>query len=267
MSPPSADDVLATRGPRLEPRNGRAAAPHQGAPLGVVRLPGLTPYRPLWKRQQALAAARSRNEIADLLLLLEHPHVYTNGRRGRREHLLVTEATLAALGARYVEVDRGGDITYHGPGQLVGYAIIDLTSARMSVRSYVRALEEVLVQTAAEFEVEATTVPGYTGVWVGDAKLGAIGVKVSRNVTYHGFAFNVDPDLSYFSRIVACGIPDRGVTSLARLLGHPLDIDEVVPVCARAFAKVFGCQLHWEERKRAQQLAAAGDDPDCAERD
>lgn len=222
-----------------------APAPRPGAPLDVIRLSGLTPYLPLWQRQQALAAARSRHEIDDRLLLLEHPHIYTNGRGGRREHLLVDEATLAACGARYVEVDRGGDITYHGPGQLVGYAILDLNAAGLSVRAYVRGLEQVLVQTAAHFGVRATTVPGYTGVWVGDAKLAAIGVKVSRNVTYHGFAFNVDPDLSYFRRIVACGIPDRDVTSLARRLGHPLTIDEVAPVCARAFAGEFGYDLRW----------------------
>lgn len=222
-----------------------ATAPLLAEPLDVVRLPGLAPYRPLWKRQQSLAAARSRNEIADLLLLLEHPHVYTNGRRSRREHLLVTEEELAALGACYIEADRGGDITYHGPGQLVGYAIIDLNSARMSVRSYVRGLEQVLIRTAAEFEVRATAVPGYTGIWVGDAKLGAIGVKVSRNVTYHGFAFNVDPDLAYFSHIVPCGLADRGVTSLSRLLGHRVTVDEVAPICAQAFAEEFGLELRW----------------------
>lgn len=251
----------------METLNMRATASWRGAPLEAVRLPGLTPYHPLWKRQQALAAARRRNEIDDLLLLLEHPHVYTNGRRGRREHLLVTQTTLARLGASYLEVDRGGDITYHGPGQLVGYAIVDLDRARLGVRTYVRALEQVLVRTAAQLGVAATVVPGYTGVWVGDAKLGAIGVKVSRHVTYHGFAFNVDPDLSYFGRIVPCGIPDRSVTSLARLLGHALTVDEVVPICARAFAELFGCELRWVERKLARQLADAGDDPGYAKRD
>lgn len=247
---------------------GRGATPPlRDAPLDVIRLPGLTPYLPLWKRQQALAAARARNEIDDLLLLLEHPHVYTNGRGGRREHLLVDEATLATLGARYVEVDRGGDITYHGPGQLVGYAIIDLAAARMSVRAYVRGLEQMLIRTAAEFGVRATAVPGYTGVWVGDTKLGAIGVKVSRNVTYHGFAFNVGPDLSYFRRIVACGIPDRGVTSLARLLGHPLTIDEVAPVCARAFAEEFGGHLRWGWRDLAWLHAQSEHGMERAERE
>jgi lipoate-protein ligase B len=228
----------------METRDTRSPAPLRGEPLDVVRLPGLTPYLPLWTRQQALAAARRRNEIDDLLFLLEHPHIYTNGRRGRREHL-IAEASLAALGAGYIAVDRGGDITYHGPGQLVGYAIVDLTRARLGVRTYVHGLEQVLIRTAAQFDVKATTVAPYTGVWVGDAKLGAIGVKVSRNVTCHGFAFNVDPDLTYFSHIVPCGIPNRGVTSLARLLGRSVAVDEVVPVCARAFAEEFGFDLRW----------------------
>jgi lipoyl(octanoyl) transferase len=214
--------------------------------MDVVRLPGLTPYCPLWEEQQALAAARRRNEIDDLLLLLEHPHVYTNGRRGKPEHLLVDEETLATLGASYIEVDRGGDITYHGPGQLVGYAIVDLARAGLGVRAYVRALEEVLVRTAAHFKVRATTITGFPGIWIGDAKLGAIGVKVSRSVTYHGFSLNVDPDLSHFSRIVPCGLPDRDVTSLSQQLGHPVAIDDVVPVCAQAFAEVFGVELRYE---------------------
>jgi lipoyl(octanoyl) transferase len=213
--------------------------------LDVVRLPGLTPYPPMWERQRALAAARQQQRIEDLLVLLEHPHVYTNGRGGRREHLLVDEATLARLGAEYVEIDRGGDLTYHGPGQLVGYAIIDLDAAGLGVRPYVRGLEQVLVRTAAHFGVEATTLPGYTGVWVGNEKLAAIGVRVSRGVTYHGFALNVDPDLSYFDSIVPCGIPDRGVTSLACLLGRDVTVDEVAPICAHAFAEVFELDLQW----------------------
>lgn len=217
--------------------------------LDVIRLPGLTPYQPLWERQRALAAARGRGEIGDLLLLLEHSHVYTNGRRGRREHLLDSEATLAALGASYLEVDRGGDITYHGPGQLVGYPIVDLAQARLGVRAYVRALEQALAQTAAEVGVAASTIPGLPGIWVGEAKLGAIGVKVSRGVTHHGFALNVDPDLSWFQRIVACGLPGRSVTSLAQVLDQPVAVSDVVPICARAFAEAFGAELRWCDRR------------------
>jgi lipoate-protein ligase B len=226
--------------------------------LDVVRLPGLTPYLPMWERQRALAAARQQQRISDLIVLLEHPHVYTNGRGGRREHLLVTESTLARLGASYLDVDRGGDLTYHGPGQLVGYAMIDLDAAALSVRAYVRGLEQVLVRTAAHFGVEATTSPGYTGVWVGNEKLAAIGVRVSRGVTYHGFALNVDSDLSYFGAIVPCGIPDRGVTSLARLLGRRLSVDDVAPVCAQAFAGVFRLGLRWQESLPHRDYADTG---------
>ena len=151
--------------------------------LAVIHLPGLVSYLPMWERQRALAEARLQGEIDDVLLLLEHEHVYTNGRSGDRRHLLVDEATLEQLGAAYHEIDRGGDITYHGPGQLVGYAIIDLNQAGLSVRGYVRNLEGAIVQTVAAFGVQADIVPGFTGVWVGDEKLAAIGVKVSQGVT------------------------------------------------------------------------------------
>lgn len=236
--------------------DGHAVAPTSGrGHLDVVRLPGLTPYLPMWERQQWLAAARQRNEIDDLFLLLEHPHVYTNGRSGQRAHLLVDEATLARRGACYLEVDRGGGLTYHGPGQLVGYAMIDLARAGVGVRAYVRGLEQVLMRTAAHFGVEATTSPGYTGVWVGDEKLAAIGVRVRRGVTYHGFALNVDPDLSCFEAIVPCGISDRGVTSLACLVGHHVMTAEVATVCVEEFAGVFELALRWR---------ASIPSPDCA---
>ncbi len=199
----------------------------------------------MWARQQALATARERDEIDDLLLLLEHDHVYTNGRGGNRAHLLADAATLARLGATYHEVDRGGDITYHGPGQLVGYPIVDLSGIDRGVRDYVRGLETAIIRTAARFGVAATAVRGYTGVWVGNEKLAAIGVKVGRGVAYHGFALNVCPDLAYFGHIVPCGLCDRGGTSLARLLGRPVSVEEVVPACAETFADVFGLELAW----------------------
>lgn len=228
----------------MEILDGQATAvPLVGGQMDVVRLPGLTPYLPMWERQQALAVARERNEIGDLLLLLEHPHVYTNGRGGRREHLLADEPTLARLGASYIEIDRGGDITYHGPGQLVGYAIVALDGLGVAVRGYVHGLEEALIRAVARFGVTAHAVPGYTGVWVGEEKLAAIGVRVTRGVAYHGFALNVAPDLTYFGHIVPCGIPDRGVTSLAKLIGRGVTVDEVAPVCAEAFADVFALDL------------------------
>ncbi|MDQ3541874.1 MAG: lipoyl(octanoyl) transferase LipB [Chloroflexota bacterium] len=154
---------------------------------------------------------------------------------------------MTRLGASYLEVDRGGDLTYHGPGQLVGYPIIDLARAGLGVRAYVRGLEQVLVRTAAHYGVEADILPGYTGVWVGDEKLAAIGVRVSRGAAYHGFAMNVDPDLSYFNAIVPCGIADRGVTSLARLLGRHVAVEEMVEPCAEAFAEVFDSELRWRK--------------------
>ncbi len=213
--------------------------------MTATRLPGRVPYLPMWKQQQALATARERNEVPDLLLLLEHDHVYTNGRGGNRAHLLADAATLARLGAAYHEVDRGGDITYHGPGQLVGYPIVDLSGIGRGVRDYVRGMETAIIRTAARFGVEATTVRGYTGVWVGNEKLAAIGVKVGRGVAYHGFALNVCPDLAYFGHIVPCGIRDRGVTSLERLVGRPMSVEEVVPACAEDFADVFELELDW----------------------
>ncbi|MDP9366065.1 MAG: lipoyl(octanoyl) transferase LipB [Chloroflexota bacterium] len=238
-----------------------AAVPTPRA-ITAVRLPGLVPYLPMWERQRVLAATRARGEVGDRLLLLEHGHVYTNGRRGDRRHLLVDGAELRSLGAAYHEVDRGGDVTYHGPGQMVGYPIVDLGGIGRGVRDYVRGLEEAIIRGVARFGVEAVAVPGYTGVWVGDEKLAAIGVRVARGVAYHGFALNVDPDLSYFGRIVPCGIPDRGVTSLARLLGRPVAVDDVVPLCAEAFAAVFGLDLRWappchtESAREAEEAGA-----------
>lgn len=242
----------------LDVRDGTVSSGRQH--LDVVRLPGLTPYLPMWDRQRALAAARQQQRIGDLLMLLEHPHVYTNGRGGRREHLLVDDATLTRLSASYLEVDRGGDLTYHGPGQFVGYVVIDLDSAGLGVRTYVRGLEQVLVRTAAHFGIKADIVPGYTGVWVGDEKLAAIGVRVSRGVAYHGFAMNVDPDLSYFNAIVPCGIADRGVTSLARLLGDHVPVAEAAAVCAEAFAEVFDSELRWRKSIPSPDRADEGSD-------
>jgi lipoyl(octanoyl) transferase len=161
---------------------------------------------------------------------------------GGRGHILATDEMLAERGIAVFETGRGGDITYHGPGQLVGYPIIDLKPDRQDVHRYVRDLEEVLIRTAADYEIAAERVPGLTGVWVGDAKLAAIGVRIARWVTSHGFALNISTDLAYFDLIVPCGIADRSVTSLERLAGRPLDPQNVqVDVIAR-FKEVFGYQ-------------------------
>lgn len=213
----------------------------------ACRLPQRQPYLPLWAWQRQLAAARAAGQLGDLLLLLEHEHVYTLGRRGDAAHLLADEAALARLGATCHRVDRGGDITYHGPGQLVGYPIVRLRGAGRGVRAYVNALETALIAVAAAFGIAATALPGRTGVWVGQQKLAALGIAVSRGVAYHGFALNVAPDLSYFDRIVPCGIADAGVTSLATLLGRAVTVEEVAPICARAVATACDLQLRWVE--------------------
>ncbi len=186
---------------------------------------GLEPYGRILALQRELVAARKACRVPDLLLLGEHTPVITLGRNAHREHLLLPEKELARRGVEAHETDRGGDVTYHGPGQLVGYPILDLTALRKDVVWYVRSLEEVLIRAARSFGLEATrrTEPEgkrqlYTGVWVGEEKLAAIGVHLSRWVTSHGFAFNVTTNLSHFDFIVPCGIRDQGVTSLARLL-------------------------------------------------
>lgn len=219
--------------------------PAAGSVLTACRLPSPAPYLPLWAWQREAAAARADNRVGDLLLLLEHRHVYTLGRSGDPAHLLVDAATLARRGIACHRVDRGGDITYHGPGQLVGYPIVRLRAAGRGVRQYVCALEAALIATAGHFGVRAARAPGRTGIWVGDAKLAAIGVAVGRGVAYHGFALNVATDLAYFAAIVPCGIHGAGVTSLAALLGRPLAVEEVAPVCARAVAAALGLELRW----------------------
>jgi lipoate-protein ligase B len=175
---------------------------------------GVVPYREAWALQQELATARRDGRIPDTVVLLQHPHTYTIGRSGTRDHVFLDEAELAALGITCLEVDRGGDVTYHGPGQLVGYPIIDLGQTP-DVGRYLRLLEGALIDLLSGFGIAADRLPGYTGAWVGSRKIAAIGVKVAQGVTTHGFALNVTTDLSYFSHILPCGIPDKGVTSMA----------------------------------------------------
>ena len=218
-------------------------------PLDVRRL-GLVPYTEALAMQRALVEDRRAERIDDTLLLLEHPHVLTLGVRGDggRSHILVSDDALAQRGIDVHETGRGGDITYHGPGQLVGYPIVALKPDRCDVHRYVRDLEDVIIRTAASYGVDAGRVDGLTGVWVGRDKLAAIGVRISRWITSHGFALNVTTDLDYFSLIVPCGITDRGVTSLARLLGRPVDRREVEDRIAAHFCTVF-------DRKTAQPSA------------
>lgn len=192
--------------------------------------------------QQRLVDARKSDEIPDTLVLLEHPHVVTLGVKVRtsRAHVLATDGHLLAQGVALFESGRGGDVTYHGPGQLVGYPILDLKPDRTDAHRYVRDLEDVLIRVCATYGIDADRQQGLTGVWVGDEKVAAIGVRLSRWVTSHGFALNVDPDLAYFSLIVPCGIRDRGVTSLVRLLGRPVAMEDVRARVVTAFCEVFG---------------------------
>ena len=212
-------------------------------PLEVRRL-GLVPYADALALQRALVEDRRARRVGDLLLLVEHPHVLTLGVRGDggRSHILEPLEALSARGIEVHETGRGGDITYHGPGQIVGYPIIDLVPDRCDVHRYVRDLEEVLIRTAADYGVDARRVAGLTGVWAGPechAKLAAIGVRISRWITSHGFAFNAATDLDYFKLIVPCGIADRGVTSLETLVGRAIDRREVEDRIVAHFCAVF----------------------------
>lgn len=183
---------------------------------------------------------RQAGLIPDTLLLLEHDPVFTLGRNARAENVLFPADALRARGFEVFEIGRGGDVTYHGPGQVVGYPIFDLKPDRQDVHRYVRDLEDVMIRTCADFGVAAQRIQGLTGCWVGDQKIGAIGVRLSRWVTSHGFAFNVSADLAPFELIVPCGIRGKGVTSLARLLGRGVGLDETMDRLAGNVAMVFG---------------------------
>ncbi len=211
-----------------------------GRPLWVQRL-GLVPYAEAMALQQQLVERRRRGDIPDQLLLLQHPPVITLGVKARHErtHVLETPERLIERGIDIVETGRGGDVTYHGPGQLVGYPIIDLFPDRRDVHQYVRDLEEVLIRAVAVAGVSAVRAPGLTGVWVGDEKLAAIGVRIARWVTSHGFALNVGTNLEHFGLIVPCGIQGKGVTSLERVLGRAFPMAEAESAVTAAFAAVF----------------------------
>ncbi len=211
-------------------------------PLLEIRRLGVMPYGEALTLQKKLVADRQSGTVPDLLLLLEHPHVVTIGVGARRslKNLLVSESVLRESGVELHQAPRGGDVTYHGPGQLVGYPILDLRPDRCDVHRYVRDLEEVLIRTAGAFGVQARRDSGLTGIWVGNDKLAAIGVRVSRWVTSHGFALNISTDLGYFDLIRPCGIEGRGVTSLSKLTGVPVQSGEVTTVLVEAFETVFG---------------------------
>lgn len=206
-----------------------------------VRRLGVVPYAEALALQRQLVEERRHGRIGDVLLLMEHPHVLTLGVRGDggRSHILATQQVLEARAVSVYEAGRGGDITYHGPGQIVGYPIIDLKPDRCDVHRYVRDLEEVLIRVAGDYGLKGERVEGLTGVWIAGEKVAAIGIRIARWITSHGFALNVTTDLDYFNLIVPCGIADRGVTSLSRLLGRPVDRREVEDRLIQRFTEVF----------------------------
>lgn len=222
----------------------------------IVKQLGLIDYKACWDLQEeifaatiALKVSNRTNELQQVttpnyLLLCEHPHVYTLGKSGKESHLLKNNEELTQLNATYYKINRGGDITYHGPGQLVGYPILDLDNFFTDIHKYLRFLEEAIIKTCAFYGIVAGRYPGYTGVWI-DAdkpearKICAMGVRCSRWVTMHGFAFNVNTNLEYFKNIVPCGIDDKAVTSLQAELGHSLDMAEVEKLFLNYFNEVF----------------------------
>ena len=222
----------------------------------LLRNLGQIDYEPAWELQKQLQTELIQAKRQEpprredhTLLFVEHPPVYTLGKSGNADHLLISEAQLAARGAKFVRIDRGGDITYHGPGQLVGYPILDLDRINPDIHLYLRNLEEVMIRTCADYSVEAGRVDGKTGVWIPaapgqrDRKICAMGIRCSRWVTMHGFAFNVNTDLSYFSHIVPCGISNADVTSLSKETGQSMDMAEVQYRVARHFGQVFGVDM------------------------
>ncbi len=220
---------------------------------------GLIGYAEAYALQKRIVTARKANAIEDVLLLCEHPHVITQGRNGKREHLLAGENVLRQKGVAFYETSRGGDVTYHGPGQIVGYPILNLAAIRRDIVWYLRMLEEVMIRASSDFDVAAARETGKTGIWVAPnvasadrrgrfadsaaEKLGAIGVHISRWVTSHGLAYNVSTDLRFFDLIVPCGIADRKATSLEKLLSRRIDSHEVAGRLTKHFGEVFGREM------------------------
>lgn len=222
---------------------------------------GMMRFAEAWELQRRIFDAVCNESRNDTLLLLEHPHVFTLGRVTQQASILFNEARLKELSAEMFEIDRGGDVTYHGPGQLVGYPILKLSHFKEDLGWYLRALEETIIELLKSYSIEGFRVNGRTGVWVSagtsEEKICAIGIKASRWCTMHGFAFNVNTDLRYFEHIVPCGIRDKSVTSLAKLLDREVEIDEVKQRYREAFAKVFEVDLREEDISRLPSAVTA----------
>ncbi len=222
----------------VEEESQLALSPESSVRVCVWQDLGRLDYRSAWDLQLRQVESLKQGEAQDRLFFVEHPHVVTFGRNGKNENLLVSKDRLAQLGIEYHETDRGGDVTYHGPGQLVCYPVMDLKRWKRDVGAYLRALEEVLILTLADYGIEGRRDAGATGVWVGDAKVAAMGVHLSRWVTSHGFALNVATDLDYFRYIVPCGLT-RPVTSLEKLLGKSPDVAQLQTKILERFGTVF----------------------------
>ena len=233
--------------------------PPGGDPLAAAWF-GQIDYRNAWSYQRELFMARLDEERGDCVMLLEHPPTYTLGRRGIEGDLVYTEAERASRGIELYEVDRGGRATYHGPGQLVGYPIMALGD-RYDVIRYLRNLEEVLIRTARDLGIDARRDPDHTGVWVGDNKIGAIGVKITRGITMHGFAFNVTTDLSMFQGIVPCGIEGRWVTSVEAETGTKHPVREVGTIAVSHLSEIFDRALVWTHPKALLRTDQVGVTP------
>jgi lipoyl(octanoyl) transferase len=208
---------------------------------------GTVDYAEAHRLQEELQAKRITGEITDTVLLLEHPPVLTMGRSAKNQHVLAPPEVLEARGISVHDVGRGGDVTYHGPGQLVAYPIIDLKPDRRDVRKYMWSLEETMIRTCADFGLSATRVEGLNGAWIGERKVGAVGVRISRWVTMHGLALNVNSDLTHFELIVPCGIQDKAVTSVSAELGRTVGVADVLDPLARHFAGLYDTDVEWED--------------------
>lgn len=228
-----------------------------------VVLAGLMDYQEALKMQKRLLQLRQAGKIQDILLLLEHPPVITLGKRGKDTNILMPEDLLKSKGIKIYRIDRGGDVTYHGPGQIVGYPIMDLKNHGKDIRKFVRNIEEVFIRLLKEeYNITAGRDPEHTGVWVGEEKITAIGLSIKRWVSMHGFAFNVNTNLDHFKLINPCGIIDKGVTSLEKIVGHPLNMDKVIDQVVKYFSRVFGVevQINKEALKNNYDLLRGDDD-------
>jgi len=213
---------------------------------------GLVPYETAFELQQKLVPARAENLIPDVLLLLQHPPVFTLGRFRGEKDIVASPETLAREGITVFATNRGGSVTYHGPGQLIGYPIFNLKEIELGIREYIFKLEESIIKLLLEFGIQGRRLARYPGVWVGEAKIGSVGIHVSRYITMHGFALNVNPDLRHFEYINPCGIKSKAMTSLAKILGYPISVEDVIEPLLRCFSAVFGLDC---VRDKAHRLA------------